>query len=65
MIHKQFEKALETLHIEEIPAEGKPFDPQIHEAVMQGSNPDLLMTALIWSLKKVTGLVMMSSVTAR
>ena len=41
MIHKQFEKALETLHIEEIPAEGKPFDPQIHEAVMQGSNPDL------------------------
>ena len=41
MIHKQFEKALQTLHIEEIPAEGKPFDPQIHEAVMQGSNPDL------------------------
>lgn len=41
MIHKQFEKALQTLHIEEIPAEGKHFDPQIHEAVMQGSNPDL------------------------
>lgn len=41
MIHKQFEKALQTLHIEEIPAQGKPFDPQIHEAVMQGSNPDL------------------------
>ena len=41
MIHKQFEKALQTLHIEEIPAEGKPFDPQIHEAVKQGSNPDL------------------------
>ncbi|MDD6569941.1 nucleotide exchange factor GrpE [Acidaminococcus timonensis] len=40
-IHKQFEKALQTLHIEEIPAEGKPFDPNIHEAVMQGSNPDL------------------------
>ncbi len=40
-IHKQFAKALETLHIEEIPAEGKPFDPQVHEAVMQGSNPDL------------------------
>ena len=28
-IHKQFEKALQTLHIEEIPAEGKPFDPNI------------------------------------
>ena len=27
--------------------------------------PTCLMTALIWSLKKVTGLVMMSSVTAR
>lgn len=40
-IHKQFEKALQTLHIEEIPAEGKPFDPNVHEAVMQGSNPDL------------------------
>ena len=40
-IHKQFAKALETLHIEEIPAQGKPFDPQIHEAVMQGANPDL------------------------
>lgn len=40
-IHKQFEKALQTLHIEEIPAQGKPFDPNIHEAVMQGSNPDL------------------------
>ena len=39
--HKQFEKALQTLHIEEIPAQGKPFDPNIHEAVMQGSNPDL------------------------
>ncbi len=40
-IHKQFEKALTTLKIEEIPAQGKPFDPNIHEAVMQGSNPDL------------------------
>ena len=40
-IHKQFEKALQTLKIEEIPAQGKPFDPNIHEAVMQGSNPDL------------------------
>ncbi|WP_416181645.1 nucleotide exchange factor GrpE [Acidaminococcus timonensis] len=40
-IHKQFEKALQTLHIEEIPAQGKPFDPNIHEAVMKGSNPDL------------------------
>lgn len=40
-IHKQFEKALQTLHIEEIPAQGKTFDPNIHEAVMQGSNPDL------------------------
>jgi molecular chaperone GrpE len=41
MIHKQFDKVLETLHIEEIPAQGKPFDPQVHEAVMQGNNPDL------------------------
>ena len=40
-IHKQFEKALKNLSIEEIPAEGKPFDPNIHEAVMQGGNHDL------------------------
>ena len=40
-IHKQFEKALKNLSIEEIPAEGKPCDPNIHEAVMQGGNPDL------------------------
>ncbi|MCH3951344.1 MAG: nucleotide exchange factor GrpE [Acidaminococcus sp.] len=40
-IHKQFEKALKTLNIEEIPAQGQQFDPQFHEAVMQGNNPDL------------------------
>jgi molecular chaperone GrpE len=40
-IHKQFEKALKTLNIEEIPAQGQQFDPQLHEAVMQGNNPDL------------------------
>ena len=40
-IHKQFEQALLALHVEEIPAQGKPFNPEFHEAVMRGNNPDL------------------------
>lgn len=35
LIRKQFEKTLSDLGIEEIEAEGKPFDPNFHEAVMQ------------------------------
>jgi molecular chaperone GrpE len=40
-IHKQFEQALASLKIEEIKAQGEPFNPEIHEAVMQGANPDM------------------------
>ncbi len=40
-IMKQFRKALDDLGVKEIPAEGRKFDPQYHEAVMRGQNPDL------------------------
>lgn len=40
-IHKQFEQALLALHVKEIPAQGEQFNPEVHEAVMRGSNPDL------------------------
>jgi len=40
-IHKQFEQALASLNIEEIKAQGEPFNPEIHEAVMQGANPEM------------------------
>lgn len=40
-IHKQFEQALASLKIEEIKAQGEPFNPEVHEAVMQGANPDM------------------------
>ncbi len=39
-IHKQFTQALTALKIEEIKAQGETFDPQLHEAVLQGANPD-------------------------
>jgi molecular chaperone GrpE len=31
----QFQKALREYHVEMIPAEGQPFDPQVHEAMME------------------------------
>lgn len=40
-IHKQFEQALASLKIEEIKAQGEQFNPEFHEAVMQGANPDM------------------------
>jgi molecular chaperone GrpE len=35
MVHKQMLEALQALGVEEIPALGEPFDPNLHEAVMR------------------------------
>lgn len=35
MVHQHFKKLLKEKGLEEIPAEGKEFDPHIHEALMQ------------------------------
>ena len=41
MIRRQFEAAFRELKVEEIPAQDQKFDPQLHEAVMRGHNPEL------------------------
>lgn len=40
-IKRQFEQAFKELEVEEIHAEGQKFNPELHEAVMRGQNPDL------------------------
>lgn len=39
MLQKQMEKVLADFGVEEIAAEGAPFDPHVHEAVMQAPAP--------------------------
>lgn len=41
MIRRQFEATFSELKVEEIPAQDQRFDPQFHEAVMRGHNPEL------------------------
>ncbi|CAK7024657.1 nucleotide exchange factor GrpE [uncultured Phascolarctobacterium sp.] len=41
MIRRQFEQTFKELGVEEIKAAGAKFDPEFHEAVMRGQNPDL------------------------
>lgn len=41
MIRRQFEQTFKDLGVEEIKADGAKFDPELHEAVMRGQNPDL------------------------
>ncbi|MDY4920640.1 MAG: nucleotide exchange factor GrpE [Phascolarctobacterium sp.] len=40
-IRRQFEATFAELKVEEIPAQDQKFDPQLHEAVMRGNNPEL------------------------
>ena len=40
-IQKQFVKTLEDLGVKEIPAKGEKFNPNFHEAVMRGQNPEM------------------------
>ena len=40
-IRRQFEDAFKGLKVEEIEAQNAKFDPNIHEAVMRGHNPEL------------------------
>ena len=40
-IRRQFEDAYKDLKVEEIEAQNAKFDPNIHEAVMRGHNPEL------------------------
>ena len=40
-IRRQFEDTFTALKVEEIPAQDQKFDPQFHEAVMRGHNPEI------------------------
>lgn len=40
-IHRQFQDVLNSLNVEEIPAQGAQFNPNFHEAVMRAQNPDV------------------------
>ena len=40
-IQKQFVKTLEDLGVKEIPTQGEKFNPNFHEAVMRGQNPEM------------------------
>lgn len=41
LIIKQFNETLEKMGVQEIEAQGKPFDPNLHDAVMHVENDDL------------------------
>jgi molecular chaperone GrpE len=41
LTHRQFTQCLEKLGVSEIPAEGKPFDPALHNAVMHVEDENL------------------------
>lgn len=41
LVRKQFEEILTSLGVQEIPAEGKPFDPNLHNAVMHVEDDSL------------------------
>ncbi len=40
-IRRQFEEAFKELGVQEIAAQNEKFDPNLHEAVMRGQNPEM------------------------
>ena len=52
MLVKQFVKTLSDFGVTEIEAQGKPFDPYFHEAVMQVVSEDLPDDTVAMVLKK-------------
>lgn len=52
MIYKQMAKTLEDMGVEAIEAEGKEFDPELHNAVMQVENEELEENTVAQELQK-------------
>ncbi|WP_234998334.1 nucleotide exchange factor GrpE [Salirhabdus sp. Marseille-P4669] len=52
MIYRQLTTALDKAGIEEIPAEGEPFDPNLHQAVMQVNEEDKESNTVVEVLQK-------------
>ena len=56
MVHESLLRALKDNGLEEILAEGKEFDPNLHQAVVQDDNPDFKSEKLLKNYKKDTNL---------
>lgn len=52
MIAKQFREMLEKLGVQEIPAVGQPFDPNLHNAVLHVENDDLPENTVAMCMRK-------------
>jgi molecular chaperone GrpE len=52
MVHQQFRTALASAGLEEIDATGKPFDPNLHEAVSQQEHADLPEGQVVQQLRR-------------
>ncbi|MFQ9548422.1 MAG: nucleotide exchange factor GrpE [Lachnospiraceae bacterium] len=53
MVYKQLAKALADMGVEPIEAVGKPFDPNLHNAVMHVEDENLRKTQLLRSSKVI------------
>lgn len=58
LIHRKFQALLEMNGVEEIPAEGLPFDPNVHEAVMYGEGEEGKVTTVVQKGYKLGGRVL-------
>ncbi|MFO0837640.1 MAG: nucleotide exchange factor GrpE [Phycisphaerae bacterium] len=52
IVHEQFLKALAAHHIEPIQAAGVPFDPHVHEALMQRPSDDVSAGAVLQEVQR-------------
>lgn len=52
MVHESLLRALKDNGLEEILAEGKEFDPNLHQAVVQDDNPDFKSGEVTQELQK-------------
>ncbi|MBA2173542.1 nucleotide exchange factor GrpE [Halobacillus locisalis] len=52
MVYDQFQAALDKEGVEEIPAQGEPFDPNLHQAVMQVEDENYDSNIVVEELQK-------------
>ena len=52
MIAKQFRETLERHGVTAIPAKGLPFDPSVHEAVMEQEQPDITLHTVLEEVQR-------------
>lgn len=52
MVYRQLQEAFEAENIREIPAQGEPFDPHLHQAVMQVDHEDYESNTVVSVMQK-------------